>query len=350
MIGREPEALTPAQRIERVLGGQRPDRFAYFLNAGLHAAGLLGVPLEDLLSRVDLAVEGALLVQERLGNDLVTSFLHAAGEAQAFGGEVLFFDDGPPNAGTPPLGLASLASLRPPPIDHPALALRVEVTRALAARVAGRIPVAGALVAPFSLPVMQLGFSGWLDLLHEAPREAEHLIAVNLDHCIAFARAQLAAGASAILAFEPLASTQLVAPRIFHDLGLPALRRFGAAIGAPFAVSTASAPIAAVANDLVDAGALMIGASDQDDLVALEAATSGKAVILGNLNGLRMRAWTPGDVDREVRALVARLPASGRAVVTEHHGEVPLAVPFDTLVQVAQALRRHGRLPRRADG
>ena len=79
MIGREPEALTPAQRIERVLGGQRPDRFAYFLNAGLHAAGLLGVPLEDLLSRVDLAVEGALLVQERLGNDLVTSFLHAAG-------------------------------------------------------------------------------------------------------------------------------------------------------------------------------------------------------------------------------------------------------------------------------
>ena len=350
MIGHEREALTAAERVGRVLSGKLPDRYPYFLNASLHGAELLSVSVEELFSRADLAVEGALAVQQRLGNDLVTSFLHAAGEAAAFGAEIIHFDDGPPNAGAPPLDRSKLATLRAPSLDHPELALRIEVTRRLVERLEGRVLVAGALIAPFSLPIMQLGFPAWLDLVHDDPVAAERLLAVNVEHCVAFGRAQLAAGAAAILAFEPLASSRLVAPRVWRELGWPALRRFGEGLGGAFAVATASAPITGVAYDLVRAGAFMLGASEEDDLAELEASLGGKAVVAGNLNGLRMRHWSAEDADREVRALVSRLPANGHALVTEHHGEVPLAVPLATLEHVARALRRHSGLPKGADG
>ena len=110
MIGARAERLTPAERIGCVVRGERADRIAYFLNAGLHGAGLVGASIRELFGRADLAVEGALAVQQRLGNDLVTSFTHAAGEVEAFGGEAVYFDDGPPNAGTPPLTAASLGA------------------------------------------------------------------------------------------------------------------------------------------------------------------------------------------------------------------------------------------------
>lgn len=350
MIGAEREVLSPAERVGRVLSGERPDRYPYFLPAPLHAASLLGVSLREMFSSVELSVEGALAVRDRLGNDLVSSFGHAADDGAAFGAEVVFFDDGPPNAGTPPLSRATLADAAPPRLDHPALAARVEVTRRLAARVAGRVPVAGGLVGPLSLPVMQLGFPTWLDVLHESPREAEHLLDVNVAHCVAFARAMLAAGASAVLLAEPLASRHMLTARVWRELGLPALRRFAAAVGGPFGLSTASARILDVAADVADAGAVLLGASEDDDLDAVARATGRRVVVAGNLNGIRLRRLGPEDVDREIRALVARLPADGRALVTEHHGEVPLPVPFETLVGVAEALRRHGGLARSPDG
>lgn len=350
MIGLEREELTPAERVGRVLDGERPDRAPYFLNADLHAAALLGVPARELTSSAELATEGALAVQQRLGNDLVTSFIHSAGEAAAFGADVIEFDDGPANADAPPLTPSSLSALRPPPLDHPALALRLDVTRRLAARLEGRVLLLGAVIGPFSLPVMQLGFSTWLDLLHDAPTEAARLLAVNVEHDVAFARAQLAAGAAAILVFEPLASTEIVDPRVHRELGLPALARFGRELGGAFGVSAASAAIRGVARDLVGCGAAMLGAAESDDLVALDAELGGGTVLVGNLNGLRMARLAPEDVDAEVRAFFARAPASGRLLVAEHHGEVPMTVPLDTLERVALALRRHGRSPRGRDG
>ncbi len=349
MIGARAERLTPAERIGCVVRGERADRIAYFLNAGLHGAGLVGASIRELFGRADLAVEGALAVQQRLGNDLVTSFTHAAGEVEAFGGEAIYFDDGPPNAGAPPLTAASLGALTAPSLAHPALAIRLEVTRALVARVDGRIPVVGALVAPFSLPAMQLGLPAWFDLLHDAPREAERLLAVNVEHCVAFGRAQLAAGASVILAFEPLASPTMTSRPLFRALGLPALRRMLAGLGGPCGVSTASAPILGVARELADAGAALLYASEGDDLAAVGRAAGDRAAVLGNLNGVAMRGWSADDVDREVRALVARHRGGRPVIVAEHHGEIPLQVPFETLVRLAEGLRRYGGLDGDAD-
>ena len=58
----------------------------------------LGMPLADYLQDAAAMARGQLALRERFGHDCVYGFSYGAAEAEAFGVETLFFDDGPPNS------------------------------------------------------------------------------------------------------------------------------------------------------------------------------------------------------------------------------------------------------------
>ena len=340
-------ALTAAARLGAALQHREADRVPFFLPVTMHGARLLGVPLPTYLGSAELAARGQLRLLELLGHDAVTCFLCAAGEVEPFGGEVILYDDGPPNAGEPPLrSAASIERLEPPrPQDSPALRRSLEVARMLRQQLGPDVPILGGAVAPFSLPAMQLGLGRWFDLLQDAPALVDHLLRVNEAFCAAWANALLEAGASAVAMAEPLASPLMVPRASYLERGLPALRRTIAAIRGPVAVSTASAPCAPVALDLAGAGAVGVGISAEDDLAEVKRRLRGRAAVLGNLSGLGMRSWSAADAEREVRAALAAGGPGGGFVLSEHHGEIPLQVPLEVLQAVAEAVRRWGRYP-----
>lgn len=341
------EPLTSAARLAAALAHREADRVPFFLPATMHGARLLGVPLREYLGSAELLVRGQLRLRELLGHDALSCFVCSAGEVEAFGGEVLWFDDGPPNAGAPPLrSAADIERLRPPdPRVSPTLRRTLAVAAALRREVGDAVPIMGGAVAPFSLPALQLGIGPWFEMIHEAPALARRLVQVNEAFCAAWASALLEAGASAVGLGEPLASPTMVPRRIYLDLGLPALRRTLAAIRGPVSVSTASASAAAVALDLVDAGAVGVGVSAQDDLAEVKRTLKGRAAVMGNLDGLRMRGWSAADAEREVRVAIAAAGPGGGFVLSEHHGEVPFQVPEEVLQAVAEAVRRWGSYP-----
>jgi uroporphyrinogen decarboxylase len=340
-------AMTAAARLAAALQHREADRVPFFLPVTMHGALLLGVPLSAYMGNADLATRGQLRLLELLGHDAVTCFLCAAGEVEPFGGEVLLHDDGPPNAGEPPLrSAADIERLEPPqPQDSPMLRRSLDVAWSLRQRLGPDVPVLGGAVAPFSLPAMQLGLGLWFDLLHDAPGPVDHLLQVNEAFCVAWANALLEAGAGAIVLAEPLASSLMVPRASYLARGLPVLRRAIAAIRGPVAVSTVSAPCASVALDLAGAGAVGVGISAEDDLAAVKRCLRGRAAVMGNLSGLRMRTWSAADAEREVRAALAGGGPGGGFVLSEHHGEIPLQVPLEVLEAAAEAVRRWGRYP-----
>jgi uroporphyrinogen decarboxylase len=97
--------------------------------------------------------EGQLRLRARYGHDCYYPFYYAAAEVEAFGGEAIFIDDGPPNAGEPVLRRAEeILTLAPPVIAEQPVLLRVlETIRLLAAafprRSADHRRGAGALLA-----------------------------------------------------------------------------------------------------------------------------------------------------------------------------------------------------------
>jgi uroporphyrinogen-III decarboxylase len=95
------KSVTSMQRVLTTLGHREPDRVPFFLLATLHGAKEVGLPIKTYFSDPDNVVEGQMRLLAKYRHDCIYSFFYAPVEIAAFGGEVVFTDDGPPNSGEP---------------------------------------------------------------------------------------------------------------------------------------------------------------------------------------------------------------------------------------------------------
>ncbi|GFO62188.1 uroporphyrinogen decarboxylase family protein [Geomonas paludis] len=337
--------MTGMERILTTASHREPDRVPLLLFPTLHGARELGLTIENYFSKAEHVVQGQLRMLERYGHDCVNGYFHVALEAEAWGGCTIFREDGPPNAGPPPLTADAIATLEPPRIgDQPGLRRVLEAQQALRRAVGDAVPVLGAVISPFSLPVLQLGFERYLDLIFDRPELMQRLMEVNAAFCVQWANAQVAAGAHAVSYIDPLASPLMIDPALYRRFGAPVAKKVIAAIAAPSAVHLASGPCLAVLEDLVDTGAVMVGAGEED-LATVKDACRGRITVVGNLNGIRMRSWDEAATLAAVRGAIDAAGCGGGFILSDQHGEIPWQVPETTLTVIADAVREYGRYP-----
>jgi uroporphyrinogen decarboxylase len=339
-------AMTSLERVLTTLGHKEPDRVPLFLLVTMHGAKELGMGLQEYFSSGEHVAEGQLRLREKFGHDCLYSILYAALEVEAWGGEVIFRDDGPANAGEPLiLDVEQIRSLEPPDVaTSPVLGRALRATEILKER-SRDVPIIGVVMSPFSLPVMQLGFEAYLDLMLERRDLFDRLMAVNEEFCVAWANAQLAAGATAIGYFDPVSSTTVVTPQAYLETGFKVAQRTLARIKGPTATHFASGRCAGIVTDVAQTGTAIIGVSAEEDLAALKSAAAGKLTLLGNLSSVTMRRWTAEQAQAEVKAAIAAAAPGGGFILSDNHGEIPFQVPDEVLHAIAEAARRWGRYP-----
>jgi uroporphyrinogen decarboxylase len=339
--------MTSMQRVLTTLGQQEPDRVPLFLLTTLHGAKELGLSIRDYYSRAENVVEGQMRLLAKYQGDCLYPFYYAAIEIEAFGGETLFIDDGPPNSGAPVIrGNEDIDRLSPPRLaDSPGLLRGLETIRQLKECVGDTVPIVGAVISPFSLPIMQMGFAAYLDLIYEQPERFARLMAVNQAFCVEWANAQLAAGATAIGYADPLSSTTNVPRDLYLKTGHRLATETLARIKGPVAIHLASGRSLPIVDDIVASGAAMVGVSALEDLAEWKSAARGRITLLGNLNGVEMRRWTPEQVEAEVKQAIAKAGRGGGFVLADNHGEIPWQVPDEVLMAIREATNRWGRYP-----
>jgi uroporphyrinogen decarboxylase len=342
------EPLTSLQRVLTSLGHQEPDRVPLILLVTMHGAKELGLSIEEYFSRPEYLVEGQLRLRRKYGHDCYYTFTHAPLENEAWGGEVIFIEDGPPNSGQPQIRVEDIPNLEVPRVrDVPGLQQVLTATRNLSEQVAGDAPLIGVVMSPFSLPVMQLGFNHYLDLMLEQPERFERLMQLNEEFCVEWANAQLDAGANAICYFDPVSSPTIVPRELYLRTGFQVARRTLARINGPTVTHFASGRSLPVLNDLPETGTLGIGVSTEEDLAELKRTAAGRITLLGNLNGITMRRWTPADAEAEVKSAIAAAGRGGGFLLGDNHGEIPFQVADETLLAIGEAVRRWGTYPLR---
>ncbi len=338
--------MTSLERVLTTLSHREPDRVPLFLLLTMHGARELGCSIKDYFSRAESVVEGQLRLHARYGGDCLYPFFYAAIETEAMGGQVLYRDDGPPNAGAPIiLDVQTIPQLSwPSPSRSPVLARVLQAIRSLKAHAGNDVPIIGVVMSPFSLPVMQLGLERYFHLL-EQPELFGALMAINEEFCVEWANAQLEAGATAICYFDPVASPTVVPRDVYLRTGHPVARRTLARIKGPTATHLASGRALPILGDLAATGTGVVGVSALEDLGQLKAAARGKVTLLGNLNGIEMRRWTAQEAEENVRRAIAQAGPGGGFILCDNHGEIPLQVPEETLLAVSAAAQRWGRYP-----
>lgn len=338
--------MTSMERVLAAVAHREPDRVPLFLFLTMHGARELGIGIEEYFANPENVVQGQLLMRERYGHDCIYAFFHASLEAEAWGGSTIFREDGPPNSGPPPLQAEDIASLSPPKVQaSPSLKRVLQAQRALRKAVGKSVPVIGVVMAPFSLPVLQLGFERYLDLMFDRPELMQRLMELNGAFCADWANAQLAAGAHAICYFDPLASPKMIAPESYRRFGLPVARNAIGAIKGPTAIHLASGPCLGALEDLASTGTSMLGVGGEEGLAAVKSACRGRLTLVGNLNGIEMRSWDAAATVANVRGAIEAAAPGGGFILADQHGEIPWQVPEATLELVAETARAYGRYP-----
>lgn len=339
--------MTSLDRVFTALGHQEPDCVPVFLLVTMHGAKELGLDLRGYFSSADNVVEGQLRLRRKYGHDCLLPFFYGAVEYEAFGGQAVFSDDGPPNAGAPVIrDRGDIFSLEVPDIrSDPRLQQGLEATRRLVEAAKGEVPVVGTIIAPFSLPVMLMGFERYLDLLHGDPEAFQRLMAITTRFSADWANAQLAAGATAIGCADPLAATDITEQSLWERTGQPVLNGLVGQVHGGVALSLASGRALGRIDAYHASGAAALGVSNQEDLAELKRRCAGRLPLLGNLNGVAMIDWTPEKAEREVRACIKAAAPGGGFVLADTHGEIPYHVDDEVLAAIVRAARVHGRYP-----
>ena len=340
------EPITPYQRLVTALQGGTPDRVPVFLPLTMHGAKELGLGLREYFAKGEHVAEGQLRLQQKFRHDGLFLVFFGVAEAMPFGAEAIFFDDGPPNMGTPPLRdwqrIPHLAV--PDPLDSPPLRETLRAIELCAGRVKGTVPISGMAVPPFSLPAMLLGLESWLELLLFGPAALrDALLRVTAEFCVRWANMQLAAGADAIVLPDAVSSGTIITREQFMAWSLPLLCETIQRIEGPVLLAGVGR-VQPIADLLPQTGALAALVTAEDDLVRCKTAFGGRLGLIGNVNNVAMLGWDHAEALREARSCL-RSAAPGGGYVLAPQWELPYAVPDEALAGLVDAAERWGRYP-----
>lgn len=335
------------ERTMAAISHKEPDRVPLFLLLSLYGAKELQIPIKEYFSKPENVVTAQLKMRDKYRNDCLYTFSYAPAEVEAFGGEVIFVDDGPPNSGEPFIkSFEQISKIELPNIKETKCLKRVlDATELLKKKVGNETPIIGVVMSPFSLPIMQMGFEKYLEMLYFRKNDFEKLMEINEEFCVSWANAQLEAGATAICYFDPLASPNIIERELYLSTGNKIAKRTIGRIKGATATHLASGIALPVIDDIVSTGTAILGFSTKDDLTEIKKAAQNKICLLGNLNAVEMVNWNSKKIGDEVKNIIEKAGKGGGLILSDNHGEIPWQVSQDVLLEISEAVSRFGNYP-----
>jgi len=334
-------------RVMTSIGHKEPDRVPLCLLLSLYGAKELGMTVKEYFSKSKNVVNAQLKMAEKYNNDCIYTFFYAGIEIEAMGGEVIFMEEGPPNAGSPlitsPKDIENM--IVPNVKESKELRNVFEATEALKYKVKNKVPIIGVVMSPFSLPVMQMGFEKYLELMYFNKDSFNLLMKKNIEFCTQWANAQLDAGADAICYFDPLASPNMIEKETYMSTGYNIAKETIGKINGPTATHLASGISLPVIDNIIDTNTQVLGFSSSDNLEKIKNASKDRICLIGNLNGIEMVNWDKEEVEKNIKDLIYTTGKGGGLLISDNHGEIPWQVPEDVLFEISEAVQKYGQYP-----
>lgn len=332
--------MTSRERYLAVLHGRRPDFFPRIPILMQFAAEHIGSNYGAFASDHRVLVEANLRCAEQFGLDQVSTISDPYRETSGFGAPIEFQRDGVPICLKPPLeddlDLAKLP--RPDPLKAPRMRDRVDAVRAYRERAGERYSVLGWVEGPAAEAADLRGVSNFLmDLLDDADY-ARTLMARCVETGIAFARAQVDAGADTIGIGDAVASQ--VSPQVYESLILPAERELVAAVQG-MGVYVRLHICGNITHLLPGIATLGVDILDVDHLASLATvrqAVGADVTLAGNVDPVACVMRGPPERVRAAIAACAKT-AGGRFMVNAGC-EIPAATPAAHLQALCAPLSR----------
>lgn len=270
-------------------------------------AKLSKCPLRTYYTDPSAYARGQRAIVETFDPDVVVAPFVLVGLAEAFGGQVRYFDDQPPNLVRPAISSAEDVGrlTLPDPDTHPALLYYREALRALVAEHGRERIIAAPMLGPFDLPIMIMGLEAWLESVLFSGDQMLRVLEVTIPFAQRWVNALVSDGASALVLPSPFLTPAVITSELAERVVIPAI--WGAyeqlpcpvflhSVGGPFLpLLRLLAGLPNVAGAVVDEG---------EDLTESRDALGPTALLFGGLDGGRSWRRTPEQIETFVRQIL----------------------------------------------
>ena len=334
------------QRVFTTLEHKEPDKVPLLLLVTMHGAKELGLSIKDYYSNGSNVVKGQLLMREKYRTDCVNTLFYVAVEVEAYGGEINYYTDGPPNLVKPIIRKKEeIKQLTSPEVKESKPLEKVfSAIGGLKDELQDSAPIISLVCSPFSVPVMQMGFDKYIELIYEDKELFTTLMEINQEFCINYANAQLEAGATMICYLDPVSSPTIISRELYLETGFKIAKETISKINGPTGTHLAAGRALPIIDDIAQTGTVVLAVSSMEDLFELKNACRNKIAILGNLNGISMCNWTPEQTETIVKDSIAKAGPGGGFILANDH-EIPFQVPEKILLSISDSVEKWGKYP-----
>ena len=330
--------MNSTERLRKRLRGEPVDRPPNFDIMMTFAAHHIGQPLSRYYLDYRVLAEANLAVQRDFRLDILQAISDPYREAHDFGATIEFPEDGLPICRDPLLAeRGDLSKLRAPePGSGRRMNDRLEGIRAMRERAGGDVPVMGWVEGALAEAADLRGVSNLLLDLYDEPEWVEELLEICVQNAIAFARAQVQAGADIIGLGDAIVSR--IAPRMYARFALPYEQRIFSAVREMGALSRLHicGDTTQILTPMAQSGAEIVDIDWMVDF-GLAARTMGETIaVCGNFDPVAvMLRGTPEQVRR---ATLDCLRLGGERCISAAGCEIPDGTPHANLLAQAEAL------------
>lgn len=330
------------ERFVARLKGQPVDRVPNFDILMTFAAHYIGQPLSRYYLDHRVLVDANLAVAADFGIDILQAISDPYREAADFGLEVEFPADGLPISRRPLIvEPEDLKKLVPPkPETGRRMSDRLEAIRRFREQAGGEIPIMGWVEGALAEACDLRGMSQVMLDLFDRPEWLTELLEICTEVAIAFARAQVEAGADIIGLGDAVCSQ--ISPKMYRQFALPYEQRIFQAVHDMGAVARLHicGNTTRILPDMLQSGADIV---DLDWMVDLEKAAqlaADRVALCGNFDPVAvMLQGTPEQVRAATLECVQK---GGRRLFSAAGCEIPDGTPVENLLAQRDALGQAG--------
>lgn len=329
--------MTSLERVLFALQGKPQPSPPFTLTLSLYGARLTGCPLGEYYRRPERYLEGQEAVIDLCSPDILFSPFALTLEAEAFGSELKFLPDNPPNIRKPAIRSAEdFINLPLPDVDsNPGLLYLRESVRLLAGRYRGERAICGVVTASVDLPAIVMGIDQWLEALLFTPEKAAIILEKSHCHFVSLANALIADGANFIALPTMFSNPQILYPKLIDEVILPAFARSAAEVKGPIVFHHGGNPmVPSLAKYLALPNVAAYVVDHRDSLAEARGILGPDRLLLGNLNGPTL---SRGSMDT-VLSRVDRILDDRREDPCFIFATAGADVPFDTPPALLEAI------------
>lgn len=329
------------ERYMAVVAGRRADFLPRIPILMQFAAEHIGSDYAAFASDHRVLVEANRRCAEDFGIDQLSAISDPYRETQGFGSTVTYVPDGPPRS-THPLEASKDLSrlLKPDPLASERMLDRVRAVEAYRQLDGGRHSILGWVEGPAAEAADLRGVMNFLIDLPDDEAFAADLMDLCVEAGIAFARAQVAAGADTVGIGDAIASQ--VDPGTYERLIQPREKRLVGAIRGAGALAKLHicGNITHLLPGIADLGVDVLDVDHMVSLAAVRRAVGGRVVLAGNMDPVSViRNGTPGSIRAAVRRAFAE---AGPPYMVNAGCEIPPGTPAENLRALCEPLSPAG--------